>query len=230
MKDASDFRSPRSHCLHPARGRILTSVGSFPSGNGRAFEVVADTRLQPDPTGPAEFDDPSLNVFGDACELIWRQAFPSLAEVGFKTLRLPGRTLLYVSAVSVFRPVDQVLSENELLSSAGDEINSENSFGGDRYDEAYIGPIGSGGYGIIETHNPMPWKIDFRSVSPAITGTIYRWQAIPDPGDRAAPPGHAFVGPETLDAAQLAAIRRPATSLRPPFPLYRFVFDSPGPE
>ena len=230
MRDATRFPAPRSHCLHPAQGRILTSVGTVPAEDGKSFEVVADTRLEPSPGETTEFGDPSLNVFGEGCELVWRQAFPSLAEVGFETLRLPGRSMLYVSAISVFRPGDQVLSRDELLSPAGDEMDLEVSFGGDRYDEAYIGPIGPDGFGIVQTYNPMPWKIGFRSVSSGITGTIQRWQTIPNPDDRAAPPGHGFTNPERLDARQLAAIKRPAASLRPPFPMYRFVFGSPGPE
>jgi hypothetical protein len=232
MQDAADFPAPHSRCMHAAEGRLLTSVGPLPTFGQPDFEVVADTRLlKPDPSGgTSHFEDPSLSIFNDTCELVWHQSYPSLAEVGFRFLRLPGRLMLHVSAISVFQPVDQVISDEELLEPWGDTVKSVITFGGDRYESSYIGPISaSGAFGMVTTRLPVPHWEGKRFITPTVSGFVRRWQAFVDPDNRAAPPGHAFVGPVRLNAKALAAFKLPVRPPHPPFPLYQFVFGEADP-
>ncbi len=229
IRDALDFPAPHSRCMHAAKGRILTSVGTFPAESDTKFEVVADTRLDPQPAHLTRFEDPSINIFDHGCELVWRRSYPSLSEVGFSRLDLPGRTMLHVSAISIFEPVDQVISDQDLLSSGGDSMSSELSFGGDRYDDACVGRMGRhGAFAVLIVNRSLPPRIIAPMPPPTITGLLYRWTTFADPDDPTNP-GHLFVGPQRLDAGQVAALKLPAEANPPLFPLKTFVFGYAGP-
>jgi hypothetical protein len=197
MNDAALFPAPHSRCMQASKGRLLTSVGHLGVSGGEDFELVADTRLKPVPNGLTEFEDPSLSVFDRSCELVWYQSFPELAEVGFRVLGFPGMPMLHVSAISVFRPVDQIISDEELLAPAGRSLSGVISFGGDRYGSSYVGPLGpDGGFGVVTTDNGGPRWVGGQLLTPVVTALVYRWQAIADPAG--GPPGHLFIGPEML--------------------------------
>ena len=89
MQDLDRFVGPRAACSAPAPGRILTSVGNFPAaGVSHAYEIVADTKLERTVDG-VRYADPSITVFDDRCEPVWRQSFPDLGEIGFDILEVP---------------------------------------------------------------------------------------------------------------------------------------------
>lgn len=232
VTDALNFPSPHSRCMNASKGRILTSVGKFPALGHKDFEVVADTRLKTTSPGSlTEFYDPSVNIYNENCELVWRQSYPSLGEVGFEALQMPGRLMLHVSAISVFQPVDEVISDQELLSSDGETMTVEISFGSDRYDMSYVGYLGpDGDFGVVTVHNATPMRVSMDAISPAITTFVYRWRAFADPDDRTAPTGPLFVGPQRLNAKALAALKLHWDPRKhPPFPLYKFVFGMADP-
>jgi hypothetical protein len=213
--------------MNAPKGRILTSVGTFPAPGHKPLEIVADTRLKPARPGQlTQFEDPSINIFNEDCELIWRQSYPSLGEVGFSPLQLPGTLTLHIAAVSVFHPVDQVISDEELLASDGETMTVKITFGGDRFDTSYMGSSGpDGDFTIATVTNTARLAVKDEAISPATTALVYRWQKLADPDRPAGPPMHIFVGPQPLDANALAAIKPQwTTNGYPPLPLYKFVF------
>lgn len=218
--DVSDFKPPVARCMRTSEGRILTSVGHFYVPGNEDFELVADTRLKPTTYGRTEFEDPSFTAFDESCKIVLHQEYPELAEVGFTVLDVPGEPLLQVAAISIFQPVDQVIWDEELFSAAGKSLHHELGFGSDRYEYSYVGPIPpDGALGVVTTQNDVT-RPDNPSATPLVTADVYRWKADRDPSV----PAH-FVGPEKLDAGDLAALKLPQFSPHPPpFPLYRFIY------
>jgi hypothetical protein len=207
MNDPADFPAPSSRCMHAAEGRLLTSVGSFPDAPGtNGLEIVADTRLtKPDPSWLSQYEDPSLSVFNETCEMVWHQSYPSpFAEVGFRILQLPSRLMLHVSAITVFSPVDQLITDEELLVLGGGSVSPVIAFWSSKYGSAHVGRVGAGGrFGVVETFFGVPRSVGNKTVTPAVTGLIWRWQPFFDPDDRAAPPCPALVA-NRHDAARIA--------------------------
>jgi hypothetical protein len=234
INDPADFPAPSSRCMHAAEGRLLTSVGRFPGAPGtNGLEIVADTRLiKPDPNSLLLYEDPSLSVFNETCEMVWHQSYPwPFAEVGFRLLQLPSALMLHVSAITVFAPVDQLITDEELLALGGGSVSPVITFGSYKYSSAHVGRLSAGGrFGVVETFFGVPRSVGKKTVTPLVTGLIWRWQPFFDPNDRAAPPWYRFVGPQRLNATALAALKLPVRVPHPPFPLHKFVFgrDDPG--
>jgi hypothetical protein len=221
MNDISNFPQPHSRCMQATKGRILTTVGTFPVPRGKVFELVADTQLTTDGMGDTEYQDPSFNVFSDTCELVWRQSYPFLGEVGFQTLNMPTAVMLHVSAISVFEPVDQVITHEELLESDGDSMSTQISFGGSRYGFTYVGPVGADSrFAVVKSYIPHPPSLP-------IGATIYRWTSFPDQDNPSGPRWYTFAGPEQIDAKELDALKVPFGKGWPAFPLTRFLSGYP---
>ena len=134
---------------------------------------------------------------------------------------------MHVAARSVFLPVDQVISDEELLVADGYTIESKLSFGSDRYDEAYVGRIDpDGNFGVLLINHSASTKAGSGVGSSSINALLYRWQVFPDPNEPTAVPGHLFLGPKKVDAKEAAAMKLSIGVSHPPFPLTTFVFGS----
>lgn len=219
------FHAPPSRCQAGTGDQLITSVGTLPGAGDKSYEVVATVRLGDVPSDGAagDFFDPSLSVFDERCEPVWRQSFPGLGEVGFEVLRVPDGSLLHVVGRSVFRRGSQDVFDHEILDAASGAIAAVSPAGlrTDGRRRAYVGPIDRHGrLGIIITTYPDP--SDPHTKTQASRSLLYRWH-----GYRRADGTvmHAFAGPEVIHANRLAALKLGGTML-PRFPLYEFLLGS----
>lgn len=224
--DPASFPQPNARCVRPEPGRVVTSVGRFAARGGGWEEVVADTRLDPEPGEQLPFGHPSISIFDAQCRRVWYQTFVEddarFSEVGFKVLTLPGGTrVLYVLAITVFQPGDGTIAIGELLASRprGTRVIGPR-FHGYRHDTFYLGPIHAGReFGIYQgsvNYGPAPERADI------LTGKLYRWTRSPGRTRPGRSPGYHFAAPERLDAAAATALELLALPPQPRFPLCDF--------
>ncbi len=220
------FHAPSSRCEGVAGDRLLTSVGTLPgAGGGAGYEVVAAVKLGEVPADgrAGDFFDPSLTVFDEHCEPVWRQSFPGLGEVGFEVLSVPGGPLLHVVGRSVFYPVGRDVFDHEILDASSGSVAAVSPAGlrSDGARTAYVGPIDRHAeLGLVVTTYTGSTAAHARLR--ASRSLVYRWRGYRR-ADRTTM--HAFAGPEVLHAKRLAALRL-GGSLLPRFPLYAFMLGS----
>ena len=165
------------------------------------------------------YTDPSITVFDEKCEPVWRQSFPYFGEIGSDILEVPGGPLLHIVGKSVFEPVDDEYLVDEILYPLfGSMVALAPVALLQPRDVTYVGRIGTGGtVGVVVMTNDEGWRHSRRTVERAL---VYRWRAFRRADGKTM---HAFAGPQILDQGGLDALHLPQRPL-PPFPLHRFVF------
>ncbi len=220
------FHAPTSRCQPSAGDRLLTSVDTLPgTGGAKGYEVVAAVKLGDVPADGhgGDFFDPSLTVFDERCEPVWRQSFPGLGEVGVEVLSAPDGPLLHVVGRSVFYPAGQDVFDHEILGAAGGSVAAVSPAGlrSDGQRQAYVGPVDRHGQlGIVVTTYPA--LSDPHARPQPSRSLLYRWRGYHRADGTTM---HAFAGPEVLHAKRLAALKLGRTML-PRFPLYEFMLGS----
>ncbi len=226
VKDVHAFPAPTAHCVSAADGRILTSVGMLPYKWVRgSYEVVADAKIGPDPDDPRVlFYDPSVTVYDDKCEAVWRQVYPGFSEIGFRVIDAPGQPLLHVVGRTHKETGDDVIFIHEILypSSGSLQALAPTFLRTSRLSDTYIGPIPPRGeLGVVVSINnwgqpalPPPKTRESLTL-------LYHWRLY---SKSDALGTYAFSGPKKIGPKALADLALPADRGVPSFPLNDFVF------
>ena len=225
-KDVHDFPAPSAHCVTAEPGRVLTSVGVLPYKWVRgSYEVVADTKIGPDPDDSRVlFHDPSITVYDDKCEVVWRQAYPGFGEIGFRVIDAPDQPLLHVvGRTHKETGEDQIFIHEILYPSSGSlQALAPTFLRTSRLSDTYIGQIPPRGeLAIVVTINnwaqpllPAPKRRENLTL-------LYHWRLFSKAGALGT---YAFSGPKKIGPKALADLAIPADRGVPPFPLTDFMF------